>query len=807
MRPLLMRAAKLGYWTVTLRLPRRLRERSMAVEVARSGLFDADYYLESNPDVLRAQIDPITHYVRHGGREGRKPSPLFDSRFYLDSNPDVAKARMNPLVHFLRFGAAEGRDPNPMFDTRFYLAQNPYVGWAGINPLKHYLRVGAETGRSPHPDFDGDWYLQTYDPELGPGANALAHYLEVGRHAGRHPSARSARLSHGEVDTAVVLHLYYPDLWPQIRTYLQNLGAGFDLFVSLSKETGAGAAAQIHSDYPEAVICFYENRGRDIAPFLEFLRDPRIEKYRYVCKIHSKRSPHRVDGDRWRAHLLQKLLGAPLIVNEIRRIFDQDSRVGIVGPASQLDASEESWGSNQERMRELVERMDLSSERLDLEFFAGSMFWFRPAALRPLRKLGLRVHDFETERGQLDGTLHHAIERIFNLVTRSEGFRIVPFEGPGRLPRPSGRARRFRLIAFYLPQYHPIPENDRWWGSGFTEWTNVANARPLYSGHLQPRIPKDLGFYDLRVPETRAAQAQLAQRYGIHGFCYYYYWFDGKKLLERPLAETLASGRPDFPFCICWANESWTRRWDGQEQDVLIQQSYSPDGNLRFIRDVIPILKDRRYIRYEGKPLLAVYRAKEIPDVEETLEMWRRECRAQGVGEIHLCAVRFYDIVDVHTLGFDAAIDFPPHHLNVEDVSHSLPGLSPEFDGLIYDYETEAQKSLERCGHGYEHPAHRGVMLAWDNTARRGRSAHVAHGATPAAYRRWLRGVMEQELEFNRSPESLIFINAWNEWGEGAALEPDMHFGSGFLEATRDALRSIEEVGERAPGADVEVGK
>jgi lipopolysaccharide biosynthesis protein len=173
--------------------------------------------------------------------------------------------------------------------------------------------------------------------------------------------------------------------------------------------------------------------------------------------------------------------------------------------------------------------------------------------------------------------------------------------------------------------------------------------------------------------------------------------------------------------------------------------------------------------------------------------MWRDECAAAGVGEIHLAAVRFWDVVDVQSLGFDAAVDFPPHHLKVQDIAHTLPGLAPDFEGLIYDYRDAARKNLESRGHGYDQLTHRAVMLAWDNSPRRGKAAHIAHGATPEAYREWLHGVLEQEMEYNPEPESLVFINAWNEWGEGATLEPDMHFGMGFLEATRDALRDVAQ--------------
>src|SRR5262245_46650535 len=220
-----------------------------------------------------------------------------------------------------------------------------------------------------------------------------------------------------------------------------------------------------------------------------------------------------------------------------------------------------------------------------------------------------------------------------------------------------------RLLAFYLPQYHPIPENDRWWGAGFTEWTNVAKARPRFKGHYQPHLPADLGFYDLRLPEVRMAQAEMARSHGIDGFCYYYYWFSGKRLLERPLNEVLRSGEPDFPFCVCWANENWTRRWDGRDHEMLIAQTYSRTDDLRFIRSLLPALADPRYIKVHGKPLLLVYRVDHLPDPAATADLWREEAVKMGLPGLFLCTVACRATLDLppSSIGFDAAVEFQPN--------------------------------------------------------------------------------------------------------------------------------------------------
>jgi hypothetical protein len=221
-----------------------------------------------------------------------------------------------------------------------------------------------------------------------------------------------------------------------------------------------------------------------------------------------------------------------------------------------------------------------------------------------------------------------------------------------------------RLIAFYLPQFHPIPENDEWWGEGFTEWTNVAKAEPLFSGHYQPHVPAELGYYDLRDESARVEQAKLAEQYGIEGFCYYHYWFNGRRLLEHPLQELLASGTPDFPFCLCWANESWTRRWDGNDREILMKQEYSEEDDIRHIRALLPVFEDKRYIRIDGKPVFLVYRTESMPNPARTAELWRDEARKAGIGEIYLCRVESFAKGDPHEINFDAAVEFAPDWAN-----------------------------------------------------------------------------------------------------------------------------------------------
>ncbi|MGB4875918.1 MAG: glycoside hydrolase family 99-like domain-containing protein [Candidatus Competibacter sp.] len=345
---------------------------------------------------------------------------------------------------------------------------------------------------------------------------------------------------------------------------------------------------------------------------------------------------------------------------------------------------------------------------------------------------------------------------------------------------------RVRLIAFYLPQYHPIPENDHWWGKGFTEWTNVTKAVPNFVDHYQPRLPADLGFYDLRVPEVREEQAALARRYGIYGFCYYYYWFAGKRLLNRPLDEVVQSGRPDFPFCVCWANENWSRRWDGLDSEILIAQEHSDEDDLNFIRTLEPALRDHRYIRIDGRPLLLVYQPSLLPDATRTAAIWRRYCRDAGIGEPYLMVVQSLGFTaDPNNFGFDAAVEFPPHAMSVL-AERPAQVLNPDFQGRFYDYPATAEFFMNRPPMPY--PFFRTAMPCWDNTARRQDTSDIFLDSTPDRYQRWLQHLVRQTRQLKFGEERVVFVNAWNEWAEGNYLEPDRKLGHRYLEATRSAL-------------------
>jgi len=371
-----------------------------------------------------------------------------------------------------------------------------------------------------------------------------------------------------------------------------------------------------------------------------------------------------------------------------------------------------------------------------------------------------------------------------------------------------------RLVAFYLPQFHPIVENDEWWGRGFTEWTNVARAKRLFPGHYQPHVPADLGFYDLRVSETREAQAELARRHGISGFCYWHYWFGGRRILERPFAEVLASGRPDFPFCLGWANESWSGIWHGAPDRILLKQTYpGPEDDERHFREVLPAFEDPRYMTVGGCPIFVVYRPYRIPTLERFTDLWRENAVRSG-----LKGVFFVGIDDQggtnRPAGLDAVIPYLPQFRKLR----LYGAISPKVRDLVRDgiARWAAARASRAASDAGDFPAvppnlwpqaypyaefvrtafadirvdDRVMPLVvpnWDNTPRCGIKGNLLHGATPELFAQHLREAIR--LVGGREKERrLVFIRSWNEWAEGNHLEPDLRFGLGFLEALRSEV-------------------
>ena len=364
-----------------------------------------------------------------------------------------------------------------------------------------------------------------------------------------------------------------------------------------------------------------------------------------------------------------------------------------------------------------------------------------------------------------------------------------------------------RLIAHHLPQFHPTAQNDAWWGKGFTEWANVTKAKPLFKGHAQPHLPADLGFYDLRLPEARHAQAELAKEYGLGGFMYYHYWFSGTRILERPVQEILSSGEPDFPFCLCWANESWSRRWDGRENELLIRQEYSEADVRNHCAWLADAFKDRRYIKVGTRPVFAIYRYHHVPQDLDLLGRMRESIARLNCPDPYFVASNAHaPWYDFREAGFDNVLDFQPSFgrlRGVDDHRRRTAGrllrnlqLGKLNASLrLYDYE-QACLTMEPSLPFETIPC---VPVGWDNSPRRQSRGAVFVNNTPAAFGRMLERRLELWSESKPSTD-LFFLNAWNEWAEGNYLEPDVEFGRGFLEALALALERFRSGSTQVAG-------
>lgn len=712
-------------------------EAGYARAVRRSGLFDADWYRQN-------------HSSLH---------PLF---------------RVLPLRHYLRRGEAMGLQPGPGFSPNDYLRLNPDVAAAGVSALRHYLGSGLREGR----------------PTKGSTPEKLPEF-----------SARPLRFDpdRARAPVAIHLHIYYPDLWPDMRTRLRNAGYEYDLYVTLTWRGTETAALQelIQTEFPAAFVTLMPNRGRDILPFVELLNAGAFDGYAAIAKIHTKKSPHRTDGAVWRDHLLEGVLPMTGAAKRLAAFLD-DHDAGMCVSDGQVYCGPEWWGTNRDKVLALLRRVEIDDGGQVLAFPAGSIWWARPLVIGMLKALRLDPSLFEIESGQIDGTLAHAVERALGMLTLSAGLKLRQVSEL-RAAAGARPARPSLVSAFYLPQFHPVPENDRWWGTGFTEWSSVVRAQSMFPGHVQPCLPSDLGFYDLRLTDVMGQQARLARGAGIGAFCVYHYWFGGKRMLQEPLDRLLQRPEIDFPFYLCWANESWQRNWDGLSGEVLLGQDYGQGFAECLVASTLPYMRDPRYQRPDGtRPRFVIYRPEDMPDPDTAVSDMRAAWRREGIGEVELGAVSFHIRGKGKTSPgtFDFHVEMPPHGLvKADDFLFGGPSgnqmgpasPAPGFAGLIYDYRAVARRS---CSQSYSRklPPNTiaGIMPSWDNTARRGPKAHIAKGANPATFRDWLHQLMLHRIAGSYRNE--LFINAWNEWAERAMLEPSAVFGHSYLDVLTEAL-------------------
>lgn len=349
-----------------------------------------------------------------------------------------------------------------------------------------------------------------------------------------------------------------------------------------------------------------------------------------------------------------------------------------------------------------------------------------------------------------------------------------------------------KLIAWYLPQFHQIEINNKYYGQGFTEWTNTSKTLPVFVGHYQPHIPYDVGYYDLMNPETLKRQIYLAKHYGIYGFCFHYYWFSGKRLMEKPLEMFLGHKELDMPFCISWATENWTALWDGGNKEVMLEQRLKGEDDKAFMEDMIPYMKDLRYIKIDGKPVLVIYRVNQFQKerIREMLNNFRKAAKENGFSDLYIMLTNAFDFEEeVEEWGADALVEFPPHVIRGLLDEWRPPGyLNPHFNGKIYDVLPFIKSKKYMLDHKAK-TYFRAALTSWDNTARKATSGGtVFYGFTPQTFYTWLSDVVWESKRIHSKSEDIVFLNSWNEWGEGSHLEPDLKYGYAYLQMVKDVL-------------------
>ncbi|WP_167767850.1 glycoside hydrolase family 99-like domain-containing protein [Stutzerimonas stutzeri] len=806
----------------------RLRGRRDELRLQRcmqeSGLFDAAFYSQQNADVTEAGLDPLQHYLGQGWREGRNPSAAFSNQGYLALHHDVRREQLEPLAHYMRHGQREGRVivtiegdqwRLPPRQTSFgkarkalvLLRQRPELiqtFWresrrGGLRRALHLVREKLEPKREAPPRRHAISVQASEQQQMQYDTFRVVPF-HLDPYLRELPSLAARRV-------AVHLHLYYDDMTERCIAYLNNIPVTFDLYVSIPPERDPGVYQQRLSNgiarSGKVVVENAPNRGRDIAPFIVQFGD-RLAEYDYVGHFHTKKSPHSDGLEGWFDALMDVLCGSEQTVSQIFRLLDDDGKV--VFPAGNQVASWDStgWSDNKELAQQLLSRH--TQMQVDdfpfVEFPQGTMFWGKTSCLVDYIGLPLQYSDFPEEPIEPDATLAHALERLILIFTTGHEGRNYRLESSGLSREPqdyyeeqydySGEIVHdsIKVLAYYLPQFHPTPLNDEWHGEGFTEWYKVRAANPLFQGHYQQHVPhRDVGYYHLDSPQQLERQAEQMRKSGVHGLIFYHYWFSGTLILENPAQMLLANRQIDMPYSFCWANENWTRRWDGNEQEILLGQVYSPDDARAFIRYLLPFFKDERYIKVEGRPLLFVYRPSSMEHGEKYLHIWREECESEGVPAPYVVATLTRGATSPHDHGMDAAAERVLHDWTggeVPDIREQLQEYWP-LNGSVLNYSSVADHYIEKAV-GNDYPLFRSLVPTWDNTARYGSQAYLLHDFKPEKMQQWMEHLIRYSEVSLPEDRRFVIVNAWNEWAEGAHLEPDTRFGYAYLNSIGRAL-------------------
>jgi O-antigen biosynthesis protein len=787
-----------------------------------SAYFSLAYYKSQVTGLEASQRGLLGHFLAVGLLSGLRPNPFFDPLWYyrhLDGAQDV----WSGLRHFVISGDREGQAPSARFSGRLYLQRNSDVVAAGTPPLAHYLTKGIHEGRAcfavQELSISRANSIATDNGVSGAiaASESVAIYRTVKEGvATRRQRAKDAvaaaplealdiqdPLKH--ITSLALPRFAHPRVSILIPAYneakctVECIGSilasppkvSYEVVIAddASPDTAAQALKRIKN------VKFVRQRTN-----LGFLKNCNATfrhckgEYLFLLNNDAQLRSGALDAlvdvlDRNPdvAAVGPKLLYPNGRLQEAGCAINRDGVSTMVGLFS--DPSDPGFNHNREVQycsgAALLVRSSELDENLFDERFAPAYCEDADLCLR-LKSKGRRIIyccEAEVIHHLSVSTNKHSVTKRMQLVVRNQ--QKLSEKWSSLLEQ----LNKVRPIAFYLPQYHPTAANDFYWGQGFTEWTNVAKATPAYGGHYQPHLPADLGFYDLRVKKTMERQASLARRYGISGFCVYYYNF-GRRALDEAFEALVADRSIDFPYCVCWANENWTRHWDGGSRELIFEQKYDESTLMAVIQDAVRYAADPRYIQVNGKPLFLIYRALLLPDAIHFTSLCRSMFREAGFDDVYLVYVESMEAAELRpkpsNLGFDACVEFPPQGLAVPATDSGEQILREGFVGVRYDYEATVLESIGRPSVSYKR--HACVFPSWDNTSRQPIRGDSFVRATPEAFQVYVEQKLEEVIQQFVGDERLLFVNAWNEWAEGTHLEPDQRFGHRWLEAIRDAM-------------------
>jgi GT2 family glycosyltransferase len=786
-----------------------------------SPYFEQECYVAANPDALGFATGPLGHFVEAPGDECFVPCQPFDADFYIARYPDVPRSRREAFLHFCAVGDLERRLPGPKFDSDWYFFGNGDLAQAEVPPLYHYLEFGRTEGRSPVNPNGRSIGLLTQAASPTGGLVPVSHESGRVRYEALRARLKASRARQVEA---------VPER--EARPVILNSTSIPDFAVPQSATPKVSIIIPVYNEFRVTLECLKSIAQSRLETPVEVIvgddcsTDPAIDQLANIPGLIYVRHRKNLNFLRNCNALLPSCRGQFILllnndaqvcddtIDLLCRMLEVGPTVGAVGPKilypnGRLQEAGCTIAAN--ATTEMVGVFESPANPSynyprDVDYASGAALMVRRSLL------GDTLFDEELAPAYCE-------DQDLCLRIRAQGYRIryvpdavvvhhlsVTMADHGlkmqRIVKNQhtvfakwhdqlAEMNRVRVIAFYLPQFHPIPENDLWWGKGFTEWTNVSKALPSYRDHYQPHLPADLGFYDLRVPQVYREQANLIRKYGLEGVCIYYYNFNGEAFLSRPLEIILSETDIPIKFCLCWANENWSRRWDGGDQELLLEQRYDSSTVEGVLEDFLRAARDPRYITIDNCPVFLIYRPMIIPEAANVVATLREKAHAELGVDLHVIFVEsmesFSGNVNPHDYGFDASVEFPPHGL-AEPASDQRDILKDGWVGHRYDYEQTIQRAIMRPGVGWQrYPS---VFPSWDNTARQPLKGTSFDNGSPEAFKLYAEEKIAECRRLFVGEQRIVFVNAWNEWAEGAHLEPDLAYGHGWLEVLRDAIRS-----------------